>query len=95
VAYQRGIQLDFISPGRPVENGIIESFNGKLRDECLNMHWFESLQEAKSRIEEWRQEYNEIRPHSSLGNLAPSRYIEQLLRNTVGGELHTEPVFQP
>jgi len=93
-AYKRGIQLDFIAPGRPVENGMIESFNGKLRDECLNLHWFESLEEARVLIERWRQEYNETRPHSSLGNLAPARYIEQLLCDTVGGELHTEPVFQ-
>jgi len=93
-AYQRGIQLDFISPGKPVENGMIESFNGKLRDECLNVHWFQSLEEARQLIEGWRQEYNDIRPHSSLGNLAPARYVEQLLRNTVAGELHTQRVFQ-
>lgn len=68
-AYRRGIQLDFITPGRPVENGIIESFNGKLRDECLNMHWFESWAEARAEIEEWRQEYNQTRPHSSLGRI--------------------------
>jgi len=78
-AYQRGIGLDFIPPGCPVENGIIESFNGRLRDECLNLHWFESLAEARQLIEEWRQEYNEIRPHSSLGNLAPAEYVAQLL----------------
>jgi putative transposase len=78
-AYQRGIQLDFITPGRPVENNLIESFNGKLRDECLNMHWFESLTEARMEIEAWRQEYNETRPHSSLGNRAPVRYIAELL----------------
>ena len=78
-AYQRGIQLDFITPGRPVENNLIESFNGKLRDECLNVHWFESLAEARAEIEAWRQEYNETRPHSSLGNRAPARYIAELL----------------
>lgn len=93
-AYQRGIQLDFIAPGKPVENGLIESFNGKFRDECLNMHWFESLQEAQHLIEHWRYEYNEIRPHSSLGNLAPAEYVAQLLRDTDEGELHTEPVLQ-
>jgi len=92
-AYQRGIQLDFITPGRPVENGIIESFNGKMRDECLNMHWFESLREARMLIEQWRVEYNEMRPHSSLGNVAPARYVEQLLRDSVERELHTEAVF--
>ena len=78
-AYKTGIQLDFITPGCPVENGLIESFNGRLRDECLNMHWFQSLAEAQQLIEQWRQEYNESRPHSSLGNLAPAEYVAQLL----------------
>ena len=78
-AYRRGIQLDFITPGRPVENGIIESFNGKLRDECLNVHWFESLADVRAEIEAWREEYNQMRPHSSLGNRAPAEYIAELL----------------
>jgi len=78
-AYRRGIELDFIAPGRPMDNGFIESFNGKLRDECLNMHWFENLAEAKKVIERWRVEYNEMRPHSSLGNRAPAAYIAELL----------------
>jgi putative transposase len=78
-AYKRGIELDFITPGRPVENAIIESFNGKLRDECLNMHWFESLDEARRLIERWRIDYNERRPHSSLGNRAPAAYVAELL----------------
>ena len=78
-AYRRGIQLDFITPGRPVENGIIESFNGKLRDECLNLHWFESLAEAGAEIEAWREESNQARPHSSLGSRVPVQYIEELL----------------
>ncbi len=78
-AYRRGIQLDFVAPGRPMDNGFIESFNGKLRDECLNMHWFESLSEARAIIEQWRVEYNEMRPHSSLGNRAPAAYVAELL----------------
>jgi len=78
-AYQRGIQLHFINPGRPVENGIIESFNGRLRDECLNANWFLTFAEAKQTIEEWRFEYNEIRPHSSLGTNAPAEYVAELL----------------
>ncbi len=78
-AYRRGIQLDFITPGRPVENGIIESFNGKLRDECLNLHWLESLAAARAEIEAWREEYSEMRPHSSLGNRAPAQYTAELL----------------
>jgi putative transposase len=78
-AYGHGIGLDFISQGRPVENSLIESFNGRLRDECLNLHWLESLAEARAVIEGWRREYNETRPHSSLGNRAPARYIAELL----------------
>lgn len=78
-AYQWGIQLDFIAPGRPVENGFIESFNGKLRDECLKLHWFESLPSARRLIETWRWEYNNSRPHSSLGNRAPAAYVAELL----------------
>ena len=78
-AYKRGIGLDFITPGRPVENAFIESFNGKFRDECLNMHWFESLDQARRLIERWRIEYNETRPHSSLGNRAPAAYVAELL----------------
>jgi len=78
-AYSRGIELDFVAPGRPMDNGLIESFNGKLRDECLNMNWFESLAEATRVIERWRVEYNETRPHSSLGNRAPAVYVAELL----------------
>jgi putative transposase len=78
-AYRRGIELDFIAPGRPMENGFIESFNGKLRDECLSVHWFESLGEAQRLIAQWRCEHNERRPHSSLGNRAPAAYIAELL----------------
>jgi len=92
-AYQRGIKLDFITPGCPVENGMIESFNGKLRDECLNMHWFKSLWEAQLLLENWRQQYNEMRPHSSLGNLAPRAYIAQLLGQPEGREAHTRLIF--
>ena len=77
-AYTAGIQLDFISPGRPVETGYIESFNGKLRDECLGVSWFLSLSEAQEQLQAWRRDYNEMRPHSSLGNLPPAVYVQQL-----------------
>jgi len=83
-AYQRGIQLDFITPGRPVGYNVIESFSGKLRDECLSVHWFESLVEARAEIETWQREYNETRRHSSLGNRAPVQYIAELLSVGVG-----------
>ena len=64
-AYQRKIQLDFIRPGKPVENAFSESFNGSLRDECLNANWFDDIDHARQVIEEWRVDYNQVRPHSS------------------------------
>lgn len=73
----RGVQLDFIRPGKPVENAFIESFNGRLRDECLNVHQFESLAHAKATIEAWRVDYNQRRPHSSLGHLTPNEFAER------------------
>lgn len=73
-AYEKGVTLRFIEPGKPVQNAFIESFNGRLRDECLNEHWFLSLADARKIIEEWRMDYNECRPHSSLGNLTPEEY---------------------
>ena len=76
-AEQRGVNLHFIDPGKPTQNGYIESFNGKFRDECLNGHWFNNLPEARRIIEEWRQDYNLARPHSSLGYLAPETFRQQ------------------
>jgi putative transposase len=73
-AYQRGVKLHFIEPGRPVQNAFIESFNGKMRDECLNEHWFMTLSEAREIVEAWRRDYNEVRPHSSLGNRTPEEF---------------------
>ena len=75
-AYQHGIQLDFIRPGKPIENCFVESFNGKFRDECLNQHWLVSLDEARHVIEAWRLDYNRVRPHSSLGYLPPEEFAE-------------------
>ena len=74
-AYRRGVALDFIRPGKPVENAYIESFNGRLRDECLNVHQFVSLDDARQKIEAWRLDYNQQRPHSALGHLTPSEYV--------------------
>lgn len=76
-AYQRGVKLDFTHPGKPTENGHIESFNGRLRDECLNVNQFLSLDDAREQIERWRLDYNANRPHSSLGNLTPSEFALQ------------------
>ncbi|MGH8550991.1 MAG: integrase core domain-containing protein [Methylococcales bacterium] len=71
------MQLDFIRPGKPVENAFIESFNGRLRDECLNVHQFASLAEAETIIEAWRLDYNQRRPHSSLGHRTPNEFVAQ------------------
>ena len=76
-AYRNNVKLDFIRPGKPIENAYIESFNGKLRDECLNDNWFLSLEDARRIIEEWRIDYNRRRPHSSLDNLTPMEYVEK------------------
>jgi len=70
-AHRSGVKLDFIRPGKPIENAYIESFNGRLRQECLNQSWFSSLEDAKIKIEAWRTDYNEHRPHTSLGNQTP------------------------
>ena len=70
-AYQRGVTLDFSRPGKPTDNSFIESFNGKFRAECLNTHWFMSLDDARAKMEDWRRDYNEVRPHSAIGNKAP------------------------
>ena len=74
-AWRRGVKLDFIRPGKPMENGHIESFNGRLRDECLNVMQFMSLEDARAKIEAWRVDYNQRRPHSSLGHLTPSEFV--------------------
>ncbi len=82
-AYRNEVELVFIRPGRPVENCFIESFNGKFRDECLNLHWFRDLTDARQIIEEWRHDYNHFRPHSSLGGIPPAEFAEQSgLRST-------------
>ena len=75
-AWQRGIKLDFTRPGKPMDNGHIESFNGRLRDECLTVNQFLSIEDAKAKIEAWRIDYNRHRPHSSLGHLTPSEFIQ-------------------
>ncbi|ELY7133697.1 IS3 family transposase [Pseudomonas aeruginosa] len=71
---QNGIQHLLIEPGRPMQNGYIESFNGKFRDECLNEHWFTSLAQSRDVIAEWRRDYNQVRPHSSCGRIPPAQF---------------------
>lgn len=77
-AQQNQVKLNFIAPGKPTQNAFIESFNGKFRNECLNENWFTTLNEARRLIENWRQEYNQIRPHSSLGRIPPNLFAQQI-----------------
>lgn len=70
-AYQKGVTLDFSRPGKPTDNAFIESFNGKFRAECLNTHWFLTLDDARHKMEDWLRDYNEVRPHSAIGNKTP------------------------
>lgn len=83
-AYGRNIQLRFIDPGKPVQNAVMESFNGRLRDECLNQHWFTSLADARHLIEAWRNDYNQVRPHSSLGYRTPKEVHHEVIRSFDG-----------
>lgn len=78
-AYVGDVRLDFSRPGRPDDNGLIESFNGHVRGECLNVHWLDGLDDAHRKIKDWRRDYNETRPHSSLGDLAPATHVAELL----------------
>ena len=76
---ERGVRLEFIQPGKPVQNAYVESFNGRLRDECLNANWFTSLKDARRKIETWRQDYNQQGPHSSLDYLPPAEFARTQL----------------
>jgi putative transposase len=75
-AYLNQVELDFSRPGKPTDNAFIEAFNGRLREECLNQNWFLSLEDAREKVETWRQEYNSARPHGALGNMAPEEFAE-------------------
>ena len=89
-AYENGIELDFSRPGKPTDNAKVESFNGRFRSECLNAHWFLSLDNARRKIEAWRQYYNEVRPHSALKWATPAEYARRMRK---AGQPHvsTEP----
>jgi putative transposase len=80
-AYRHGVQLEFTRPGRPTDNGHIESFNGRLRDECLNINVFHTVDDARHILEEWRVAYNETRPHRSLGDMPPSEFVKAMANN--------------
>ena len=88
-SYQNNIKLEFSRPGKPVDNAFIESFNGSLRDECLNTNWFLSIEDAQQKLEVWRVDYNEYRPHSSLDNMTPAEFAGQLSIRTNKAEILT------
>jgi putative transposase len=77
-AYHHGVRLDFSRPGKPTDNSFVETFNGSLRDECLNVNWFAPLEEAKRALEAWRRDYNASRPHSSLKDLSPDEFARTI-----------------
>ena len=77
VSLRASVELHFIQPGKPVQNAYVESFNGRFRDGCLNQHCFEDVRDAKRIIADWRHHYNHVRPHSSLGYVAPVAFLKQ------------------
>ncbi len=89
-AYERQIEIDFSRPGKPTNNATVESFNGRLRQECLNENWFLSLTDAEQKIETWRTFYNQVRPHSALGWSTPADYAQ---KHAISG--HLEPQLEP
>lgn len=91
-AHENGVVLRFIEPGKPNQNAYVESFNGRLRDECLNEHWFTSLAHARAVIEDWRQDYNEQRPKKHLGGLPPAVYAARLNSLANSGATETSTV---
>ena len=87
-AYQNGVRIDFSRPGKPTDNAFIETFNKTLRVECLDTHWFATLEEAKEKIEAWRKEYNESRPHRALGERTPNEFANEVAasRDFIGSQ---------
>jgi putative transposase len=76
-AYANDVTLDFSRPGKPTDNAFIEAFNGRLRAECLNTQWFLTLEDARQKLENWRRDYNEVRPHGAIGNKAPITLLDR------------------
>lgn len=83
-AYDHGVVLDFIAPGKPIQNAVMESYNGRMRDELLNLHWWRSVAEARDAIGAHREDYNSVRPHGALGNQTPCEFAETLKRRDAG-----------
>jgi putative transposase len=82
-AHEQGVRLRCIDPGKPIQNAHIESFPGRLRDECLNQHWFRTLADARRLVEDWRHDYNRVRPHSSLGYQTPAIFHQTRQTTTI------------
>lgn len=94
-AWQHGVQLDFTRPAKPPDNGPIESFNGRLRDGCLNVQQFVSLTDAKDKIEAWLCDYNQVRPHGSLRHLTPAEFVTQGQGNGIREAAHSRSELYP
>ena len=94
-AYAHGIARHFIEPGKPNQNAYVESFNGRLRDECLNESWFTSLAHAQCLVEAWRVDYNTVRPHGRLGKLPPAVFAASALAMQRDGALRSTGGFAP
>jgi len=93
-AYCQEVALDFIRPGKPVENAFVESFNGRLRDECLNINIFHSVDDAQGKLEAWLKDYNTVRPHTSIGNIPPEEFSERFKNLALEGEFLNQEVVQ-
>jgi putative transposase len=94
-AYEPGVTLDFSRPGKPTDNAYVESFNGRLREECLNANWFLSLEDAQAKIEAWRRDYNESRPHTALGHGPPAEFAAWAGASPVPGGLREAGILTP
>jgi len=94
-AYERGVMLDFSRPGNPTDNAYVESFNGRLREECLNTNWFLSMQDAQGKIEAWRRDYNECRPHTALGHVPPAEFAAWDGASPIPGGLQKAGILTP
>ena len=90
-AYHTQVKIDFSRPGKPTDNAYVESFNGTLRAECLDAHWFGDLAEARQRIESWRIEYNASRPHRALGERTPNEFAREIAASRDLSGLQTSP----
>jgi putative transposase len=93
-AYRHGLHLDFIRPGKPVENGFIESFNGRLRDECLNVEVFFTLEDVRQKLARWQEDYNRVRPHSALEDRAPATFVAEWVAATTPTDQETPELLE-